>query len=482
MKRSLNNKGRIILNFKLIALCFMLCTGILLLWMLYPENASSGPYLNSAHGNTGYGVKRDAAAFPADYTRGLCAHCHEQHAKIGGSEPAPTGGPDIYLLLERNFNTYRNEKPYYQHDNVCFYCHVDTVTGTYQDPPFSNYTYSATFGGCPTTSTYCPTATIFEAFNITPQLLTLLTSYHNLNDVLNFAKSKWSSTFTANSNPCSACHNVHIVKRSCNKPPLTNSYDPTKSAISKPSDHGNLWGDDSPGERMTKPAYGTGYQPPYYYNSTSLEPDGASSVIAIQAEKTPDYVTFCTDCHNASNTINSTTLGGRTLHTINWANEMHGGYAADYCSAYDHPPPPPPIVPQTLRSLLAPPYDGLTRCGQYVLACTDCHEPHGSPNNFLVRKQVNKGIVEVTENGAGVGPDGRTNKEWVNLCGKCHTGLLWGDLLIPHHDADTGLECAVCHTGYVEGQVQPVAYRACSDCHFHGNKVITGTGWNKPLF
>jgi hypothetical protein len=434
-----------------------MCGAAIFCGILSPDKANSGPYLNSMHGNTTYGVDRTSLSSFA-YSKGNCAHCHEQHAKIGGLEPAPVSSVRNYLLLRDNFNTDKDAHFYVQRDDVCFSCHIGTVT--YQTPAFSNYSYSYTFGGC--SAFNCSAANIFDAFNSL--------SYHNLWDVLNFAKGKWPSTFTADSNPCSACHNVHIAQKSCGKP--SGSFDTTKAAISKPSDHSNLWGDDSPGERMTKPAYGTGYQPPYYYNSTNLEPDGASSVIAIQAEKTPDYVTFCTDCHNSTNTIYSNVLV-RNLRTFNFAQEMHGGYAADYCSAYDHPP----IVPQTLRSLLAPPYDGLSKCGQYVLACTDCHEPHGSPNNFLVRKQVNNGIVTVTSNGTG-SADGRANKEWVNLCGKCHTGLLWEDLLFPHHDANTELTCTFCH-----GDDKGNSYKPCSDCHFHGNKmVIPRTGLNKPLF
>ncbi len=456
MKRSLNNKGRIIPNFKLIVLFFMLCTGILLLWVLYPENASSGPYLNSAHGNsqgndTGYGVKRSAAGFPADYTRGLCAHCHEQHAKIGGSEPAPDGGPDIYLLLERNFNTYRTEKPYSRHDNVCFYCHIGT--DTYQTPAFSNYSYSYTFGGC--SAIDCPAANIFDTFNIL--------SYHNLYDVWSFITGKsgsktFATNFPAANNPCSGCHNVHIAQKSCGKP--SGSFDTTKSAISKPSDHGNLWG-NSAGEKMSN--YTTGYQSPYYNSATTYEPDGSNT---SDPSKLPDYVSFCTDCHNATNIINSTLLV-RPLYKIDWANEMHGGYAANYCSTGG-------------TSLLAPPYDGLNKCGQYVLACTDCHEPHGSPNNFLVRKWVNNGLVTVTQNGAGKGPDDRFFKEWVNLCGKCHIGLNFGDKLAPHHTADieSKLTCTVCH-----GDPTGEAYKACSVCHFHGNWEIPEYGrWIKPLF
>jgi hypothetical protein len=435
--------------------------GVAIFWgILYPDKANSGPYLNSAHGNTTYGVDRTSLS-SFGYSKGNCAHCHEQHAKIGGSEPAPVSGVSNYLLLRDNFNTGKYDHPYAQRDDVCFSCHIGT--GTYQTPAFSNYSYSYTFGGC--SAIDCPAANIMETFNGL--------SYHNLYDVWRLITGQSGSKIFVNfpewSNPCSGCHNVHIAQKSCGKP--SGSFDTTKAAISKPSGHGNLWG-DSAGEKMSD--YTPGYQAPYYNSATTYEPDGSNT---SEPSKLPDYVAFCTDCHNATNTINSRVLA-RPLHTINWANEMHGGYAANYCSAYEHTDPP--TVPPTLRSLLAPPYDGLNKCGQYVLACTDCHEPHGSPNNFLVRKQVNNGIVTVTSNGTGHGPDGdRDNKEWVWLCGKCHTGLLWGDLLLPHHDANTGLTCTVCH-----GDDKGNSYKPCSDCHFHGNKMVIPplTGVSKPLF
>ena len=62
--------------------------------------ADAGVYLDSAHGDNNYGVNRSGASgFPTDYPEGFCAHCHEQHASIGGSEPSPTGGPSDYLLF-----------------------------------------------------------------------------------------------------------------------------------------------------------------------------------------------------------------------------------------------------------------------------------------------------------------------------------------------------------------------------------------------
>lgn len=434
-----NNKGRIIFNVIFIFFCSML---LALCYFMYPERASSGPYLNSAHGNynPGYGVLRTSLSTPPnDYGRGNCVHCHEQHASIGGSELSPTGGPDKYALMSKNFNTSKTINPYLQSDSVCFYCHYGV--GTYQTPAFSNYSYSATFGGCSIAN--CPTANIFDAFNGL--------SYHNMYDIYRFITGLSGShpnfsNFPSDSNPCSGCHNIHIAKRSCGKP--SGSFDTTKSAISKPSDHSNLWG-DAAGEKMSN--YTTGYQAPYNSAIPTYEPDGSA---ISDPSKLPDYVTFCTDCHNATNTINSTLLV-RSLYKFNWANEIHGGGAANNVARVE---------------MYAPYQDA--QLGTYVLACTDCHEPHGSPNNYLVRKQVNNGTVTVTNYGAGTcSPNANFNREWVCLCQRCHTNLQTDSI----HTHPTGLGCAKCHPG-------GGTYRKCMDCHFHGNSSIDGVPYGKPLF
>lgn len=184
MKLKKNSKGRIILSCQLFALCLILCAGILFFGMLYPENANSGPYLNSAHGNSTYGVNRTSLS-TFGYSQGNCVHCHEQHASIGGAEPNPTGGPDKYALFSNSFNTSKTIKPYLQSDSICFYCHIGT--GTYQTSAFFNYSYSYTFGGC--SSTDCPTANIFDAFNGL--------SYHNLYDIWRLVTGLYGTkTFT----------------------------------------------------------------------------------------------------------------------------------------------------------------------------------------------------------------------------------------------------------------------------------------------
>jgi hypothetical protein len=277
-------------------------------------------------------------------------------------------------------------------------------------------------------------------------------SYHNLKDVLDFAAGEWPSTFAAaNGNPCSACHNVHIARR--NK---ANPGDPTYTAISKPSVHDSLWGDDTPGERMTAAAYGTNYQPPNYATS-NLEPDGVSNIKATQAEKTPDYDTFCTDCHNATNTIYSTILS-RNLKTIDWNNEKHGKGNADSYITVDSP------------------YTSGSGSLGYVLSCLDCHEPHGSPNGFLIRKEVNGGAL-------GGNITSFSTTDWHYLCDRCHqddyqltTSCQEDHYYNIHHSTSyggdpyyTGGSCDSCHTGSGMGCTSSNNKKVCTDCHFHGS-------------
>jgi hypothetical protein len=392
--------------------------------------AYAGGYTDSAHGNSIYGVNR-VDPFP-DYAIGNCAHCHEQHASIDGGEPAPAGGaPSGFCLLADNFDTTATTGTYTQDDNACFYCH--TSTGYLQYGGIDNNDYSSTFANGSSS-----TAGIMQAFN--------LKSYHNLNDVLNFAKGEWPSTFTDDSNPCIGCHNVHIAQRSCGKP--TGSYSLTQAAISKPSDHNNLWGNDA-GERMN--VYTSYYQAPYWSSPTYFEPFSTNTI--TNGSNLPDYVSFCTDCHDADNVIASTTLG-ENLKTIDWetlgtgesGGDKHGKKVAtqDGAGGYVN---------------MVEPYDSAWGSSNgLVLACTDCHEPHGAPNVMLTRGTVNGSTV------SGITSYSTTN--WTNLCARCHDCDSSTKLQDIHHNTGAPYpvvaQCAACHGG---GGTPPIS---CNNCHYHG--------------
>ena len=201
----------------------------------------------------------------------------------------------------------------------------------------------------------------------------------------------------------------------------------------------------------------TTYQAPNVVSG--YEPDGSATA---NGSNLTDYVTFCTDCHNTNETIYSNTLG-RNLIQIDWTVEKHGlGDASD-----DYP---------TVTERKAPYQDDI----RYVLACTDCHEPHGSPNIFLTRQRVNNGNVTVYT-GTGQGPYGRDLLEWIYLCDRCHEGLDATDTGPNHphpfdYDDDPDYDCFECHNGGGGPN------RSCGECHFHGNTSVLGFDYGEPLF
>lgn len=393
---------RLLVRQVLTSLCFFL-------FLFNPNLVNAGPYTASAHGDSEYGVMR--SALPASYVRGNCGHCHKQHDVVVEG-----------LLFEANFSG-NTTNPYTADHNVCFQCHR-AVNPVQVDGGITNNDYSATFSSASAT-----TNGIMAAFN--------QASYHNLYDLQQYiignSGSKSFADFPDWINPCSGCHNAHLAK--ANKRALG---DPTETAISKPSSHGNLWGDDSPAERMS--AYWPGYQPPNFGNG-NLEPDGHSADAATQAEKTPNYNAFCVDCHNASNSIYSTELG-RNLRTFDWSSEVHGqGRAVDW----------------RVRAEMQAPYTD-SGLGRYVLSCMDCHEPHGSRNVYLIRASVNAGAVSLLP-GA---------ESWNELCVRCHVDI--GELHEHHHKVSPNYACADCHL------VRPMhgtagAMQPCINCHFHGSSA-----------
>jgi len=376
---------------KLLALSSTLLALLILSWIFYPEHSSSGPYIDdSAHGRSEYGVKRNATGFPSDYAQGHCAHCHEQHASIGGAEPAPNSpsGPDLYLLFKDLWVAP------IQSNVFCFGCHIEI--GSYQSNfQRTNYSYSYWKGG--DTSLTCPDS-IYESFqfvnnNGTSQSNCGSTagSSHLLQDIRALLRNQWGFPGTASQvDPCSGCHNPHKAKRDfpCSRPTAhTDIY------------AWDVWGDDS-SEKMN--VYSPNYWAPKRVGG-GYEPDGS---LTQDGSNLADYVTLCTDCHNSSTTINSTRLG-RNLYKVNWGlgGDFHGGLAridngGDFSGIGEY------------GDLLEPYKVGVSyQRVNYILSCTDCHEPHGSPNEFLLRKSLN-GTSVGTISGSGL---------WFNWCQACHS-------------------------------------------------------------
>ncbi len=393
----------------------------------------AGPYADSAHGDAAAGVRRNATD-TLGYVQGNCGHCHEQHASIGGSEPAPASGTaSPFALFADNFSR-RPAPPYNQADDFCFSCH--TVSGSLQAGGLINYQYCRTFGG----STISTVAGIQEAFN--------LRSSHNLEDIRNFAAGRFAY-FKSASNPCVACHNPHRARRNREYP-----RNPAYTAVSRPDDHENLvtvtMGD----------TFGSEYEPPYCTGSTR-EPASAGDAAAGRAA-TPDYVRFCTSCHNSVNQVFSS-FYNRNLQKIDWWSSTGAKHGAR--DRTDSSPSPTAAAPYDVNS-------------DYVLSCLDCHEPHGAANVTLIRTRVNGGELSgglVTP--VVVPPDSgySTNNERGDRCLRCRLSDSSGTnkWQLVHHggpgilDAPYGgslNRCRDCH-GNLPGPPRPIN---CGKCHYHG--------------
>jgi hypothetical protein len=357
---------------------------VILLFFLLCQTVWAGSYLDSAHGDLNNGVFRTATD-TLGYARGNCAHCHEMHASIKGSEPAPaSGAPAPFCVFAQNLNASVNTGPYQESDNFCFYCH--NSNGSAQE--VVNYDYSRAFG-C---DTFGGPTSIRSAFN--------QTSYHNLKDIWSFAQGNFS-WFEEYSNPCNACHNPHLAKRN-----WTDPDNPLLSAMSKPSDHFSLWG-------TTELMSGYSYEAPYCSGTANREPGGTGT---HNGSTTPDYVGFCTDCHNT-----------------------------------------PYLTASATNS-------------NFVLSCLDCHEPHGAPNIMLIRRRVNgenlEEAVSSSSNTLGY------------LCTRCHeadtgsaTPPKWREV---HHFAgdapypSPGSQCGQrCHQKSPDCNGTECQSINCDNCHFH---------------
>ena len=169
------------------------------------------------------------------------------------------------------------------------------------------------------------------------------------------------------------------------------------------------------------------YQAPYFGDKTdpdweiSYEPSGDDS--PSDGSNLPNIITFCLDCH--SHQI-PTSGQPDDLVIIDWgaSGDQHGLRHGDGGMG------------DTL-----PPYGDNSR--NYVLSCMDCHEPHGSGNEWLLRTCVNgKDNISIPLTGKG---------KWYDFCTACHVF----DPLNPGTN--------------MYHKPEPTSPLGCPDCHEHGH-------------
>jgi len=382
---------------------------------------AANEYTTGAHGNSPDGVNRTSMT---GYSAGNCAHCHEQHASVNGSEPDPTAGTPSPDAL---FDDYTSQTV-----GFCLRCHTDS--SSYQDGGIVNRSYSYRAGNYSA-----------DTLNDIEEAFSSSGSSHNLDDIQTFitdaGQSDWG--YNSESNPCVACHNPHEAQGDpFNSPDTAKTIATRGYPVSLPSLHDDattwgLWGEA--GEKMSD--YTTNYQAPYRMGSAVFEPDGSATE---DGSNLTDFATFCTDCHNTTNVIYSSNLG-RDLKKINWTGTDLGALGADIHgqkkgrdATYD-------------KGTIKAPYNDAS-VSDYTLSCLDCHEPHGSPNAFLLRREVNGVVISV--------PIHTTNDNggWTDFCLACH------DV--------TNTANGACSTAH--GPPSWPLTRACQGCHNHGQYNCAG--------
>lgn len=340
-------------------------------------------------------------------SKGNCGHCHEQHKT--------DSGPYFYLLFDNPVGTKR----------FCLNCHTEGVV--------TNRSYSYTAGGY----NLDPVNDIEEMFN--------LASHHNLDSILDFINGKWNFS-NQYSSPCVACHDPHYAQRDP-KDPSSRGWIlrlPSKHRSISGSDR--LWGDES-NERMSYYVGTRRYQAPYRYGTTGFEPDRSST---SDGSNMVDINTFCLECH-----ISDMNSYGLSHTPIDWSADLgdkHGLYPADGDPS------------------LKAPYSN-SNVGDYVLGCTDCHEPHGSQNVLLIRPEINgEALEQVVSDLSG--------KNMGYICRRCHKDDedYRGDPsyrnkweYVHHLNGDypyTEWRCGSCHGGPPSSNPIP-----CSNCHYHGSEA-----------
>lgn len=481
MVRYWNNKGKVLFSTEFLTFCsFFLGLCFIFFWILYPDKASSGPYLDSAHGNTSNGVNRSTiAAF--GYSVGNCTHCHEQHASIGGEKPSVPGACGTVAAQYELFCIYSPD-PYAQNFFFCEACHmnsspIQTLTSEY------NYSYIA---GGNLSGITCPSS-IRDAFGFITDTCSggsstcgsSSGSAHCLRDIVTFlatmAPSSWN--FKAGIDPCSGCHNPHRAQVDYDLNGFQWASN-SKSSLSLPSRHStdnnvwDLWGDDS-GERMSKYSI---YQAPCRYPwsipCTAFEPDGSGDDGLRNASRNVDSVTLCQSCHVYAN-IHSTRLGGN-LKKIDWtgAGDIHGVGTQPSCACDwgDKTVPYFSLISSPDCSLPPPPNQEWNT--NYVLSCLDCHEPHGSPNEYLLRQIVNGvNVIDASHNNGPI-----TGGKWWYFCTACHTNL--NNCTGPC--GGYGKHCSP----RIGPTVPPYAENVCNTCHMHSTSLsnVCGTSCSSKLF
>ncbi|WP_297058704.1 hypothetical protein [Thermosulfurimonas sp.] len=415
--------------------------GLILLVLVVPAVLYAGVYTSSIHGSSTSGVARDSIYNNYNVSRGNCLHCHEMHASVGGSEPAPTGGaPSSYGLFEFE-------------EKVCFYCHG---TNSHNVPPLSKD---------------------IEALFQKPYRHPVERS--GLHKKPAFKETEADLRPPYRHSECVDCHNPHAVQRE------------THTMGSPPGNYTSTLENN----RVSGVLRGTfGVEPNWQAQDwtvpttfTELRPDKNNPAGGAERE-----YQLCLKCHSyyglgsAENTgtgvTNITGPSGVSLtdQALEFSPYNYSGHPVTV--AADNRPggyAPKALINSSYGSRLKPPWD--THVGQQTMYCSDCHGedaateikgPHGSDAKFMLvdgrtwpKKPKTSGSCDGKYWTLGDIKSGNCNWQQNLLCAKCHM-LYNGNKFFnkvhndSHHNRHTytfngiqywGVPCVTCHMAVPHG-------------------------------
>ena len=236
-----------------------------------------------------------------------------------------------------------------------------------------------------------------------------------------------------------------------------------------PDDHENLYGWDS-GESAAD--WNSGLMSAPGYIAPIGEPTGAN---------TPDYNSFCLYCHvyAVPSPLHTRHMDGSVVdyyESIDWAANSGDG---NQTGTYIVPGDKHGVNIATGYAAVDTPYNitADSSPADVALSCINCHEAHGSENDYMHRRSINGTAL-------GVVISGVTNDRG-NHCLPCHTeystGNKWKDT---HHGGafnnDNPYKASLARAGYtnkclychaVASANDPSFPIPCEDCHFHGSYV-----------
>jgi predicted CXXCH cytochrome family protein len=404
---------------------------------------------NDAVGNpqwyTTYNAFEGSAHFQSagGFGTNKCTGCHDPHGAAGAFRAMALGKVKVDSPTDSS--------------NFCYQCHKDPGSGGILNKAVSGTAYNND---------------IMEAFNESTK--------HDL-----------GTSFTINgktySLQCSSCHNVHIV---------TGKYwdhdQSGKSPISRFTNNTEVWGDGS-GEKMND--YATvASQAAWGYSGKYQKPGGTTH--QFDGSQLADYPTFCLDCHQ----YQLLDEGGNTIKAKNWNSDKHGlkragysGLGIHYSTAWGSYWCPSgynicgratgwggstvsqesyawPVIPKGRGyvAFVKGGYDQAERNAghNFVLSCTDCHDPHGAENYDLMRRSLNAkfdGTEFILSNTKGDWHGMWQGGNPEGLCWSCHGGYQLTKEHFQWHN-QTGY-CSACNAEHHPNHLAIGAFSCTGICH-----------------